>query len=230
MCDPLIVAGLVLSAGSAAVNASAATEDARARDSVLAAERIRQNRFDSEAQVLNDQSRDRYVEFEPQMEDRASTLGDYLSSQVAPDPNSDAPSPLPSSSSGVVNQEIDKQRGEAQGFVDQQTGALGNLRSFGDLLGDLSLLQGRDARSIGTIGGFKRGSQGIVPYELNEAGKAGDGSRLFADLLGGAGSAMTGYGISGQGSTALTRMFGNATTDPIGAMPKFAELQNFRVT
>lgn len=168
---------------------------------------MRQNRFDTEAAILNDQSRDRFTEFEPQMEDRSQSLGDYLSTSVAPDPNTEAPSPLPSSSSGVVVQEIDKQRGEAQDFVDQQTGALGDLRSFGDLLGDLSLLQGRDARQIGTIGGFKRGSQNVVPLELNEAQKAGDGSRLFADILGGVGSAATGYGISG-GTANISSMFG----------------------
>lgn len=206
MCDPLVIAGLALSAGSAVANSVAATNDARARDSVLAAERIRQNTYDQEIQALNNQSQDRYVDFTPQMEGRAQTLGDYLATDVAPDPNSAVPSALPSSSSSVVNQEIDKKRGEAQEFVNQQTGALADMRSFGDLLGDLSLLQGRDARTIGTIGGFKRGSQGIVPYELNEASKAGDDMRLFADLLGGAGTIATGYGIGG-GSSALAGMF-----------------------
>lgn len=181
---------------------------------MLAAERIRQNRYDQETTALNNQSQDRYVGFEPQMEDRAATLGDYLGSSVAPDPNSTTPSALPSSSSGVVNQETAKQRGEAQGFVDQQVGALADMRSFGDLLGEVSLLQGRDASKIGTIGGFKRGSQGITPLELNEASKAGDGSRLFADLLGGAGTIATGYGIGG-GTSNLANMFAPVAPVPL---------------
>lgn len=173
---------------------------------MLAAERIRQSGFDQQTAALNNQSQDRYVGFTPQMQERAATLGDVLNSRVAPDPNSTAPSALPSSSSGVVNQEVGKQRGEAQAYVDQQTGALADMNSFGDLLGEISLMQGRDASQIGTIGGFKRGSQGIVPLELSEAAKAGDDQRLFADLLGGAGSIATGYGIGG-GTAAIASKF-----------------------
>lgn len=187
---------------------------------MLAAERIRQQGYDQQTAALNNQSQDRYVGFEPQMQDRAATLGDYLSSQVAPDPNSTAPSALPSSSSNVVNQEVAKQRGDAQASVDQQTGALADMRSFGDLLGEVSLLQGRDASQIGTIGRFKQGSQGIVPLELNQAQKAGDNSRLFADLLGGAGSIATGYGIGG-GTSALASMFAapKAAASAVKALP-----------
>jgi hypothetical protein len=206
MCDPVVLAGLALSAGSAVVNSMAATDDAKARDNVLAAERIRQRGFDQETMALNNQSQNRYVGFEPQMQDRAQSLGDYLSSRVAPDPNSTVPSALPSSSSGVVNQEVDKQRGEAQAFVDQQTGAMADMRSFGDLLGEISIGQARDAGQIGTVGGFKRGSNGIVPLELNQAAKTGDDMRLFGDILGGAGSIATGYGIGG-GSRSLAEMF-----------------------
>lgn len=140
------------------------------------------------------------------MEAKAATLGDYLGSKVAPDHNSAAPSPLPSSSSAVVNQETDKQRAAAQGYVDQQSGALANMKSFGDLLGGISLLQGRDAAQIGTIGGFKRGSQGIVPLELNQAAKTGDDMRLLGDILAGAGQVATGYGIGG-GTRNLAEMF-----------------------
>lgn len=220
MCDPLVIAGLALSAGSAVINAQAAGEDARARDSVLAAERIRQRGFDQETAALNNQSQDRYVGFEPQMEARAQTLGDALASRVAPDPNNTTPSALPSSSSGVVNQEVDKQREGAQDFVDQQVGAMADMRSFGDLLGEVSLLQGRDASQIGTIGGFKRGSQGVVPLELNHAATAGDGSRLFADLLGGAGSIATGYGIGG-GSSNIANMFAPTAPIPLPRPAKF---------
>lgn len=206
MCDPVVLAGLALSAGSAVVNSMAATEDAKARDSVLASERIRQRGYDQETAALNNQSQDRFVGFEPQMEAKQQSLGDYLSSRVAPDPNSAVPSALPSSSSGVVNQETEKQRGAAQGYVDQQTGAMADMRSFGDLLGEISLLQGRDAGQIGTVGGFKRGSQGVVPLELNQAATAGDGMRLFGDILGGAGSIATGYGIGG-GTGQIASMF-----------------------
>lgn len=207
MCDPLVIAGLALTAGSVVVNSIAAGEDARARDSVLAAERIRQRGFDQQAAALNQQSQDRYVNFTPQMQDKSQQLGDYLSSRVGPDPNASVPSALPSSASGVVNQERDRQMHKAQQYVDQQAGAAGKLRSFGDLLGEISTLQGRDAGLIGAIGGFKRGSSNIVPLELNEAAKAGDNWRFLADILGGVGSVATGYGING-GSGSLGSVFG----------------------
>lgn len=203
MCDPIVIAGLALSAGSAVVNSNAASADTRARDAVLAAELRRQSGFDTEAAALNKQSQERYVDFAPQMAERTGSIGDYLSSSVVPDPNSSAPSPLPSSSSPIINQEIDKQRGAAQDYVDQQTGALANMKAFGDLLGEISIGQGRDATQINTIGGFKRGSQNIVPYELNEAAKAGDGMRFLGDLLGGAGTIATGFGINRGGIASL---------------------------
>lgn len=228
MCDPILIAGIALSAGSMVANQVATGEQTRARDSVLAAERMRQNSFDQQASALNTQSQDRYVGFESQQATRAQQIGDYLHTDVG-DPNSTASTVMPSSSSNVVNQESAKQHDNAQGFVDQQTGATAALRSFGDLLGDTSRLQARDASHIAQIGGFKQGSNNVVPLELDQAATAGDNWKLLADLLAGGGQIATGAGINGTGSGALTKMFGNSTTDPIGTMPKFSALQNFRL-
>ncbi len=122
------------------------------------------------------------------------------------DPNSGAAGVMPSSTSDVVNQETGKQEAKAQGFVDQQTGAMADLRSFGDLLGETSRLQGRDASKIGQIGSFKQGSAGVVPLELDNASHAGDNWNLLADILGGAGSVGVSAGING-GSSKLAGMF-----------------------
>lgn len=215
MCDPLTIVGIALTAGSIVANQVAVGQQSRARDNILAAERIRQNGFDQQAQALNQQSQDRYVGFEPQQEARSATLGDALASTVGGgDPNSGAASIMPSSASNVVNQERDAQIGEAQSFVDQQTGALADLRSFGDLLGETSLMQGRDASQIAQIGGFKRGSQDVVPLELNEAAKAGDNFKLLADILAGTGTIATGAGIGG-GSASIANMFGKKAPIPM---------------
>lgn len=205
MCDPLTIASIALTAGSIVANQVAQGEQVRARDDVLAAERVRQKRFDMQAQTINDGTRDSFVGFEPQQAERAATIGDELASRVA-DPNSAAASIMPSSSSNVVNQETAKQVGDAQAYVDQQTGAMAEIRSLGDLLGEKARGQSRDASAVAQINSFKQGSQGLVPLELDEAAKAGDGWKLFADILGGAGSIGTGYAIN-NGSTNIANMF-----------------------
>jgi hypothetical protein len=210
MCDPLTIAGIALTAGSVVANSVAAGEQARARDAVLAAERMRQNALDREAWGLNTASQDRFVNFQPQQDARAAEIGDFLGATVTPDANTEAATVMPSSSSDVVNQERTAQRADAQGYVDQQGMALANLRSFGDLLGEKSRLQARDAGLIGQIGGFKAGSSNVVPFELDQAAKAGDGWAMLGDILSGAGSITTGAGLSGS-ETALHKLFGLKT-------------------
>jgi hypothetical protein len=186
MCTPVLLASVALTVGSAVANTVAANTQAQARNDVLAAERIRQGGFNQEAAALN-----------TQMQDRAAKLGDVLASRVAPDPNTSTGTVMPSSSSSIVNQERDKQLTEAQGFVDQQTGAMADMRSFGDLLGDLSIGQARNASQIGQIGGFKQASNNLMPLELNEASKAGDGAMLLGDILGGLSGIGTSIGTGG---------------------------------
>ena len=169
----------------------------RARNDVLAGERIRQSGFNNQTQAINEGARERFVDFVPQQEATAARLGDELATRVAPDPNSTAGTIMPSSDSGIVNQEIDRKRGEAQAYVDQQGGALADMRSFGDLLGGISNSQARDAGKISQIGGFKQASNNIVPLELSEAAKAGDGWLLLGDILGGLSSVGTTAGING---------------------------------
>lgn len=148
-----------------------------------------------EADALNLTSQDRYQDFTGQQEAKAVQLGDYFASQEVPEPQ--VGSGLPSSSSNIVVQEEDRQRDKSKEYTDQTGAALGNLRSFGDLLGSISRDQARDASRIGQIGSFKAGSSNVLPYELDEAGRVGDGMKLFGDILGGTGSIATGAGLSG---------------------------------
>jgi hypothetical protein len=208
----LILAGIALTAGSMVANNVAQGQIDNARSEVLATEARRQSGFNREVEQLNTQSQDRYVGFEPQQEQRATELADMFASDVT-DPNS----VMPGSSSNIVNKETDAQIGAAQGYVDQQSGALADMRAFGDMLGSNSLLQARDASKVGQIGGFKQGSQGIVPYELDDAGKSGDGMKMFADVLRLAGTTMTGAGIGGGGGS-IADMFGKGSTGFVPGM------------
>lgn len=195
MCDPLTIAGIALTAGSTVANAAAAGRVAKARDNALAAERMRQNKLDREADAVNLQSQDRYQNFEGQQAQEATKLGDYFSGQTTAEPT--AGEALPTATSNITVQEEEKQRAKAREFTDQTGQALGNLRSFGDLLGTIGRAQARDAGLISQIGGFKAGSSNVLPLELDEASQKGNGLKLLGDILGGMGSVATGAGLSG---------------------------------
>lgn len=195
MCDPITIAGIALTLGSTAANYVANQQVQAARDDALKAERIRQGMLDQEAAALNEVSRDRFNNFEGQQDQTSAQLGDYIASQTAQLPT--AAAALPTSSSEIIVNDENAKRADARAFTDQSGAALGELRSFGDLLGGISLGQARDAGQIATIGGFKRGSSGVLPYELDEAGKSGNGMLLLADVLAGLGSVGTSAGLSG---------------------------------
>lgn len=212
MCDPLTIGSAALMAAGTAASYSASQDVNNARDGVMTNERGRQNALNSEADTINKGSRDRYDGFAPQQDAKAKTLSDYFKGGAVPNgttPQTPAPSLMPASSSGVTTTEEGKKLGQAQTFSDQQGGALGKLRSFGDLFAADSRLQARDAGSVAQIGGFKAGSAGVVPYELLDANHAGDKTAFIGNLLQGAGKVGLGAGLSG-GASSLASMFGGA--------------------
>lgn len=206
MCEPLTLAGVALTAGSTLANSIASSKIAKARNNAMAAERTRQNAFEQEAQGLNTKSQDRYQDFSGQQDQKASELGQYFSDQQigASNDNAAATDELttPQSGSNIVVQEEAKQRAKARDFTNNQGEALGELRSFGDLLGGIGRSQARDAGQIGQIGGFMRGSSNVLPFELEAANSAGGGAKMFGDLLGLGGSLALGKGLSGGAKTA----------------------------
>lgn len=204
MCDPMTLTGLALTAGSTVVNTIAANKAANAREDVLAAERIRQGQLDKEAAALNSQSQDRYSDTETKQQAKARDLQEFFTGpNTAGEANDAAASVSPTDTSDVTVREMAKQTGAADAFTGQQAQRLATMRSFGDLLGDNARLQARDASLIGQIGGFKRGSADMTPLELDAASQKGAGLRMLGDILGGAGSLATGYGLTRGGATPL---------------------------
>lgn len=200
MCTPMAIAGVALSIGSTVANTIAAKKVDKARAEAMGAERMRQGRLDQENEALNLTSRNRYDDFEGQQDESASKLGDYFAENetaAAADNQSAVDAMLPTSGSKITVQEAGKQSGLAKAFTDQQGNALGQLRSFGDVLGGIGRLQARDAGSVGQINSFKRASSGIVPLELEAANSAGSGARLFGDILGAGGSLLMNGGLKG---------------------------------
>lgn len=201
MCDPATIAGLALSVGSTALGAIGASKAQKAHDQTMAAERERQGKLDREADAINATSQGRYENFDAQRDTKAQELGDYFADQkVAGQADAQATQALnvPQSGSNVVTQEEAKQKGKAEAFTDAQGQRLGDLRSFGDLLGGISRDQARDAGYLGQIGGFKKGSAGVLPQELEVAAGAGNGYKMFGDVVGAVGSGLTAYGLQGS--------------------------------
>lgn len=222
MCDPLTIASIAATVGGYMANSAAAGKVEKARRGVLEGERVRQGNLDREAAALNDASQSRYKDFDGQQAAKTQELSQYFTDA------GELPAPaLPTGGSNVVTRSAKKSSAKAKEFTDQQAGALGNLRSFGDVLGDISLKQARDASQIGVVGGFKRASSDVVPLELDEANNKGAGLRLLGDVLGGAGQIGTFASLSGA---KLPSLFGSkavaAKTVPVvGATgPHYASL------
>lgn len=183
--------------------ASSAVE--RARNDAIAAERQVQKKFDNETFDINTGAQDRYTGFGDNMAAQQQQIGDYLAAQTVQEPGADAA--LPSSASNITVREEAKQRASAREDTDKNAENLARLRSFGDLLGEYGRSDARDAGNIAQIGGFKVGSSNILPFELEHAQRAGDGMKLFGDILGLGGTVATGAGLAGAnpfGSTIAT--------------------------
>lgn len=222
MCDPISIAGAAMSAGSMLLNQQAAAKQAKAREGAMTAERIRQSGLRQEATALNNTSRDRYNDFQGQEEQKATALADFFKSRgdAAPVPGGATPNEtagaMPTSSNTVVTNEVTKQGAKADAFGRQQDEALGALRGFGDLLADTSRLQARDAAQIGMLGGLMKGSSGVLPYELEAANNKGAGTKMFADILGGAGGLAVNYGLGGGSDKLFGTKVGGITADAYG--------------
>lgn len=215
MCDPLSIAGVVATVGSLAANSAASSSVASARNDALAAERIRQKGMDEKTAALNAGAQDRYKGFQGQQDAKGAQLGDYFGGQTAA-VQAGTPAALPASSSNVTVQEQGKQGAKADAFNAQQGDALGNLRAFGDVIGETGRQTGRDAQTIGQIGTDKRISAGILPYELEHANSAGGDMAMLGDILGGVGQVATTAGLGGA------KLFGGGPTPLVGGLKSSA--------
>jgi hypothetical protein len=225
MCDPLTIGGIAATGLSVALNSAAQSQVQNARDEALTAEQLRQKQLDQQAAAVNNQSRQAYTNAPKKQADRGKQLGEYFTSQQAQAPRENA---LPTTASNITVQENAKQADKAQAFTDKEGQALGQLRSFGDLMSANSLLQARDASQVGQLAGFKQGSSAVLPYELDDANHAGDGLKLFGDIVGGVGGLVTQKALSSAPSafapnTSYTNFIGaqnfaNPGTMPIGRL------------
>lgn len=188
---------LLLSGASTLVNTIAANKQRKAREDALASERMRQRQFDDESFALNAASRERYDDVPEQKEARSESLADMFK-QVTEDAPTRPVAALPASSSNLVVQNETNETAEAKAETDDMARRRGELRSFADLFGDLSRMQGRDAGQLGMVGSFRRGSQNVLPLELEAAAQKGRGLMFLGDLLNAGAGLTMGPALGGQ--------------------------------
>lgn len=209
MCDPLTIAGAAMTGGSILANMQANSAVAKKRDQTMAAETERQRGYSQEAAAINDTSQGRYKDFSSKQSDKSKNIGDYLAAQSKALPQDAPTDAAPASTNVLVQNEREKQLGKTADFGAQQNAALANMRSFGDMLGGISRDQATDAANLGTLGGFMRGSNAVLPMELEAANSAGGGWKTAGTALGLGGSIATSAGLGG-GWDKLSGMFGGA--------------------
>lgn len=224
MCDPLTIAGAALAVGGAAANSIASSQVESATNRALVAERARQQQLRSEAAALQESSRKQYDGFDQSQAQRAQELGSYLQQNLQQPQAAPATAEAPATSSNITTQEETRQREKAGTYSAGQATALGNLRSFGDILGTFSRQQARDAGAIGQIGGFMQGSSGVLPLELDAAAQAGNGMKTLGALASGAGKLSLGAGLSGSGPASIAGLFGSGTGAAATGLPSIAAM------
>lgn len=189
-----------------------------ARTAVFNDEQQRQAGYNGENNALNTQSQDRYVDFGTQQTQRGQQLGDYF---AAPSATGGSKVMLPGATSDLLANELAKRMALSKAYTGQQATALGNLRSFGDLMGTIGRSQAQDAGKISEINNFKRGSASVVPYELDAAGHAGDTYKFWGDIANGLEKVGTTAALSG-GLSGLPGMFGLTNQGGLGVPGAFA--------
>jgi hypothetical protein len=192
MCTTALLIGAALSAGSMVANSIAQDNVQSARNAAIRAENARQDRLDRQAREITTKDREAFDDFKGKQDEKAADLGAYYAD--ASDTVNEGPA-LPAARGDIIVQADKKAKGKADAFNLQQSNALGNLRSFGDVMGEINRMQGRDAAKIGQLGSFKQGSANVLPLELDAANRAGGLPAMLGDLLGFGGSVAIGQGL-----------------------------------
>lgn len=181
MAFPLLLP-LLFTAGSTIANTVAANQQTRAQASAMEAERIRQRQFDQESAAIAQAGMDRFQNTGEQKAERADTLADLFQQTQNAEPT-EAVAALPQSDSNLVVNNDAARSSEARARTDAQGQRRADMLSFSDLFGDFARAQGRDSSQLSLLGSLRRGSQNVLPLELQAAQQRGQGLRLLGDLF-----------------------------------------------
>lgn len=198
--DPLTLAliGGGSSLASAFFNSQAQDQVDAARSAAIQTNRGQQAALDARAKTITDKSLGRFSNFDTQQTADASKLSDFYKTPVVTPSTPNTIAALPASTNDNVNREIGAKRSIADAFVNHQADTLGNLHSFGDLMGNISRDQAADTQAVGQLGDFKRGDTAVTNIALDNANRAGNTDAAIGNLLGGAGKVALTAGLSGS--------------------------------
>lgn len=218
MCvDPvslaLLGAGLAATAGSTALQSSAAGDVASARNKALRQEMARQDAYRKQALQAFDQSL--ASQEKPAQETQKQQVEQQRQTQLADTVKAASEyAPTTGSAPTIVNTEIARKLHQALTAGKQTAAQLARLGAFNDQQFANRVALNDTANRIGMYGDFARGSANTLPYELNAAAQEGAGKAGFGDILSAAGGVAAQAGMTG----ALDGFF---APDPYGALGRF---------
>lgn len=199
MCEPLTIASLVATAAGTGLSLAGQAKAQSATNDAISAEQARQQALDSQSnasfqdilgqmgasdqkQLLDQSAAERVTNFQNAL------AGDPSQPAGAASLNAGAPKVI----QGEVGKALSKAGRRSSGIQARgaKLGGEGDVSSFRNILfGDLS-------RRLGTTAGFKAGSSGVLPLELQDARSKGGTLRGFGDILNAVGM------VSGLGAIA----------------------------
>lgn len=192
---------LLLTGASTAANAVGARKADSAIAGTQLAERMRQRQFDDESFAINQAAQARYDDMAGKTDAKATELTNLFNTATEQAPMEPVGA-MPVSDSNIIVSRENAAMDAAKGRTDRRASAMGNLRAFGDLLGEASLGQGRDASQLGLIGSMRRGSMSVLPMELEAAAQKSRGWGLLGDILGAGAGLATNFAIFGSADKA----------------------------
>lgn len=198
MCDP-ITASIALAAAGSVAQAAGVRKAQKAQAGAQEAERIRQKRYQSEADArasenlaaTNKDATDKGMDKSKAEREAASAKA--VSEVQAPLAPSGENLAGDQTANAVIDAETAKQASKGLGFALQQGSAKANLASLNDVMFQNAISNARANQDIGRIANFARGSADVLPIELEAAARRGQGLRTLGSLLS-AGGQVVGMG------------------------------------
>lgn len=178
-------------------------DKARANDAV----------FQGQSDALTGGNLHRYDNFSGQLAGRAKTLGDYFTAKSSGLPaGGPTAGAMPASGSAHTDAYTADALAKVAAFNSQQGNALGQVRAFGDLWGDIDRSNATDRQGLANVSNFRMGDRALLPMDVELAKGAaivpelptdlmfpveGAPDNTFADILQGVGKVGTTVGLSG---------------------------------
>lgn len=203
-----------LMGASTAVNTIANNRQQRAIADAMSMETARQNQFTEEQFGILGGMEDRVADYDARAGERRSSLADMFTTGTEGGQPAPVQTAMPASDSSIVQTREANERSRARDFTNQQGEALANMRSFGDTFDDFGRMFGRDMGDFGLVQSMRRGSQAVLPAELQAAQTRGQGLRTLGDLFSIGASATLAPGLMAPG-TAATALAPAMPTRPV---------------